>query len=667
MHRDKLLNKQLEEALIDFLNKLVDYLLQLPVADGERLYSEALQGVPEVLMHLPHGNYNAMRAAAVVGLLPLMRSCLISQGIATYPKPETTVLGLLEHEMRRIKQLTADIDWRANTVDVWGQAYNAMLKSQRGAGNGSTAKRTGAFFTPTWIVEHLLNKIPAIAFARSNAVLDPACGTGAFLMACWMRKKMRMDEASTLLFGIDTDGVALAIANYNLLLRGTPSSVFRLYCADALEMFTVLSSELVQETSLVEQNTFPSHFDIIVGNPPYGAEVSPWLRRHVKKAFTTSVGHIDSYRLFLELILRKLGTGGYLALVLSRSWMSIPSARKLRELFLSTCSPMYLGLVAEDAFRANVDTAIVVAREKSQANSNAKDIEVASIGFDNIAGKIKVKKVSKVKLQDFVDPHTLNFITVSNPVCMEILRKVDQLPEHLSGQFEVSQGLIPYDRYSGHSQEMIRGRIWHSSHKLDHDYLPELTGKDIGIYGYKWRGGRWLKYGPWLAAPRHFRFFSEPRVLVQATRNLSLTQRVVATYCEEAFVNTTVINNILGQSALHLHFLTAWLNSKLLNCYYAWKHPATIHVYPSHLRALPLPSLNNKELSEIGTLVNEMIEVIDEVPTKIPDLVALVTNSAVKYRRAAAIQNELDEIFFRALQLSRTEIEIVISHFTREE
>lgn len=666
MHSDKSKCERLEEALVDFSYKLVEYLSRLSVEEFQRLRSEVIKGLPEVRTYLTAEDSTPTTTAAIIGLLPLMRSCLLRSRVIPHLRPRPVDFKTLERESRRTQQLALDIDWRANGIDVWGQAYNTMLRSCKEANRSSAAKRTGAFFTPFWIVDHLLSKIPATAFAKPCTVLDPACGTGAFLTALWRSKQIPKRNAHAFLFGIDMDGVALAIAHYNLLLRGAPSSAFRLYCADALETFLPLTSEPVQRTSVGGQEALPSRFDVIVGNPPYGAEVSPWLRQHVKKAFATSFGHFDSYRLFLELILRKLAGGGYLGLVLSRSWMSIPSARKLRELFLSVCSPIYLGMVAGDAFGANVDTVVVVGHERSQASSDVADIEVASIRFDRKAGHVRVEEVTRTKLQDFVDPGTFNFIVLSDTLSKEILSNVERLRGRLCDQFEVSQGLIPYDRYSGHSRETIRERIWHSGDKLGSDYLPELAGKDIGIYGYKWCGNRWLKYGPWLGAPRDLRFFSQPRVLVQATRNLSLIQRVVAAYCEEVFVNSTVLNNILGPSVLHLKFLAAWLNSKLLNWYYTKKHPATIHVYPGHLRALPLPPLTQKELAEVGCLVDEMIQIVDKAPSKIPDLSALGADSAANYQRAVTIQNEIDDFFLRALKLNRSQAEIVRSHFSRK-
>lgn len=665
MQNNAHLLSELEERLSHLSSRLQAILCGLQAIDRETLYKEALEQLPEISGYLPGGSQDSVHCATVVGLLPIMRSCLLRTKIAS--GAISTLNG--SHELRQaighIQQLALDIDWRAQGTDIWGQAYNAMLKSEKAPYNNSAAKRTGSFFTPYWIINHVLSKIAPDTFRRARSILDPACGTGSFLVAVSLHAKVQRTGSPLSLFGVDTDRVALAIAHYNLLLRGVTPLSFRLVDADALTLFSQLMAESPQREHIEWYGGLPSYFDIIVGNPPYGAVLSPKVRHYVREVFPASFGHPDSYRLFLELIVRKLAKGGALGLVLSQSWMSIPTARELRKLFLSICHPTYLGMITGNAFGANVDTVVLVAHERSSIGSTGADIEITDISYDKETNNVKATATAKIDSADFADPSTLNFMVTSDAHSIKTLRKMDQLPMRVGDHYEVSQGLIPYDKYSGHSEEVIQGRIWHSNRKLGPEYLPELSGKDIGMYGYVWHGHKWLKYGPWLAAPRDFRFFSRPRVLVQATRNLSLAQRVVAAYCDKIFVNTTVLNNIIGPSEMALKFLVAWLNSKLLNWYYAKKHPATIHVYPNHLRALPLPSVSETELDAINRLADQMIEATRVLPSKIPDLTALASNSEPAHRRAAAIQEEIDEFFVKVVRLSISESDIVRSHFGR--
>ncbi len=68
-------------------------------------------------------------------------------------------------------------------------------------------KRTGEVFTPTALVQEMLEKIPAVQFAdATKTFLDPSCGNGQFLSEVLIRKlENGIDFATALgsIYGID--------------------------------------------------------------------------------------------------------------------------------------------------------------------------------------------------------------------------------------------------------------------------------------------------------------------------------------------------------------------------------------------------------------------------------------------------------------------------------
>ena len=90
---------------------------------------------------------------------------------------------------------------------------------------------------------------------------------------------------------------------------------------------------------------------------------------------------------------------------------------------------------------------------------------------------------------------------------------VDKLRRYniLSNFHEVSQGLIPYDKYRGHDEHTIKNRIWHSTYQKDETFKKELKGGDVNRYLINWNGMLWISYGQWLAAPRKPEFFNNER------------------------------------------------------------------------------------------------------------------------------------------------------------
>ncbi|MFP3354108.1 hypothetical protein R0K04_22395, partial [Pseudoalteromonas sp. SIMBA_153] len=76
-------------------------------------------------------------------------------------------------------------------------------------------------------------------------------------------------------------------------------------------------------------------------------------------------------------------------------------------------------------------------------------------------------------------------------------------------------GLTPYDKYKGHSQEQIKGRVFHSEFKKDETFKKLLAGNDITRYNVSWGGKEWISYGDWLGASREKKFFTDKRILVK--------------------------------------------------------------------------------------------------------------------------------------------------------
>ncbi len=122
-------------------------------------------------------------------------------------------------------------------------------------------KEAGAFYTPAFLVEHLLEEalVPLLSPGERVRVLDPACGTGAFLVPAARRiaqgTGLPLADAVTCVHGVDLDPVAVDIARFLLWLEApsVPRSV--------LDAHVVVGNglELPPDAS----------YDVVVGNPPF--------------------------------------------------------------------------------------------------------------------------------------------------------------------------------------------------------------------------------------------------------------------------------------------------------------------------------------------------------------------------------------------------------------
>lgn len=194
-------------------------------------------------------------------------------------------------------------------------------------------------YTPAPVVEHVLKRLDYPREGEGH-LLDPACGTGAFLAAAARRYLHTRTDATWeglagAVRGIDLDPVAVLIARARVLGAALDaglevgSAPLRIACGDAL------SSERSQASLFDGEAGGPLEggAGYVVGNPPYGkvhssdARLGPY--RH------TVYGHANLYGVFLALSADQLREGGRIGFVVPRSFASGLYFKNLRRYLLN--------------------------------------------------------------------------------------------------------------------------------------------------------------------------------------------------------------------------------------------------------------------------------------------------------------------------------------------
>ncbi len=171
-------------------------------------------------------------------------------------------------------------------IHTLGRLYESMLKEMRDAAGDS-----GEFYTPRAVVRFMVevtNPTPG------EVVLDPACGTGGFLVEsyahlatqCNTVQHREMLQKRSILGG-EAKPLPYLLAQMNLLLHGMDYP--RISPGNSL---AVKLSELGDKDRV----------DIILTNPPFGGEEE----RGIQNNFPADKQTSETALLFLQLIMRKL-------------------------------------------------------------------------------------------------------------------------------------------------------------------------------------------------------------------------------------------------------------------------------------------------------------------------------------------------------------------------
>ncbi|GCC51271.1 SAM-dependent methyltransferase [Chryseotalea sanaruensis] len=153
-------------------------------------------------------------------------------------------------------------------------------------------KEPGVVYTPPYLVNFLLDEALPLADSETDfKVLDPACGSGVFLVGAYRRlvyrwrrnNKWKDPSLATLkrllkenIYGSDKDPDAVNLSIFSLSLalcdELTPLQIWEDLEFDALYNQNLFDSDFFD---LILQNKFKrSTFDLVIGNPPFEAKLT---------------------------------------------------------------------------------------------------------------------------------------------------------------------------------------------------------------------------------------------------------------------------------------------------------------------------------------------------------------------------------------------------------
>ena len=429
-------------------------------------------------------------------------------------------------------------------------------------------------------------------------ILDPACGSGAFLNAALqflMAEHKLIDEMEAKvagsaivfqdvensilehnLYGVDINEESVEIAQLALWLRTAKphrklnSLNENIKCGNSL----ISDPAIAGEKAFNWQEQFPKvfekgGFDVVIGNPPYvfaREKVSEEDKNYYSQVYKSAKYQVNTYIIFMEQSLLLTKKNGIIGLIVPNSWLMTYSGEALRKIFIERASvEKIINLYGKSFEDANVETVISIMKN-SVADIN-HTIEI--LKTDEKSSSIDFLHYKKQ--DDFSKNSGYEFFVFQDDLSESITKKLRERCRGLDEVACVKAGLQAYEKGKGipkQSAEDVKSRPYDYTYQFNEDTYKYLDGSNVLRYAVNWTG-QWLWYGNHLAAPRTLNLFTDEKIIVREITS-EFPHCLNAVYTEDTYLynrsNIAVVKRE-GQN-VSLKYILVLLNSTLISFYF---------------------------------------------------------------------------------------------------
>ena len=432
-----------------------------------------------------------------------------------YGGPAEPLVNMVRGLNYRIDRTTYNFE--AISADVLGTIYEQYLTLVQS--EQARRKQQGIYYTPRFVVRYIVRNtvVKALEAARERGgsaaarrirVLDPACGSGSFLIAAfdvldeWLRENdslLRDDSAARKqhilrenLYGVDKDPQAVAVTRLNLWLRAVDQR------AKLPEIPNIRHGDSLIDEEFDWPREFPNAFeaggfDVVIGNPPYVRQESldATFKEYARAKYRSYTGRADLYVCFYERAHELMRPGGYFGFVSSNKFMRAAYGKGLREYLLEVAEleeiidfgrlPVFEGVAAYPS---------IVITQKAESHPQKQEFlytTVKELPHDNLDEAVNEHGA-------FLDERSLqgDSWALAPKESMDIFLQMRamgvQLQKYFGGKDRIVYGIKTGFNAAFFLQKGTRNRIVRLNPQSAPLIQPMLAGEDIRKYHIDFRG-----------------------------------------------------------------------------------------------------------------------------------------------------------------------------------
>ena len=533
-------------------------------------------------------------------------------------------------------------------------------------------KEQGIYYTPSYIVDYIVkntvgeyiktHKPEEIPNVR---ILDPACGSGSFLIRAYKELenywKQNSDFAQLTLdseefyskkveilknniFGVDLDPKAVEIAQLNLLLQISE----RKQRLPILQNNIKVGNSLIDDPSISDrafkwEEEFPEimkggGFDVVIGNPPYYNIGSNDILKNAREFNEVANGVVNSAALFLKKGKSLLKYSGVLGFIVPKSFLVVDSWKVIRDIMLETkfVAIKDVSMAFEDV---GLEQVVII-------NQNVKE-DNPKVLIDSVDGSYFL-----IPQSFFKDRHLI--LTSLNPSLFNIVSKIEQ-------------GAIKL----GEIAEMPRGITVRSD-----EYNTVMTKNTVQVLGgtnierFLIKNGNKRKPNRYVAKDNE-RLLSKARTFVPNRiiyQNIaSSVPKIVATIDKVGYPTDDTLNNLLiKDERFSSAYILGILNSNLMTFYLRYaiinNSVLTVHLDKPYFGLIPIKITSKENQEEIEDLIEKIIQIYNDISksdSKPNDANLKLKNEVIK------LEEKLNHFIYDLYGLDKKEVNIIESLISR--
>ncbi|HEY3396773.1 MAG TPA: N-6 DNA methylase [Armatimonadota bacterium] len=589
-------------------------------------------------------------------------------------------------------------------------------------------KAGGVYYTPAYIVDYIVEHTVGEALAAAGTpeaaaqlrILDPACGSGSFLLGAYERLlgwhldyylhhdpaahargkhavlvhagdddwRLTIAERKRILlnglYGVDIDRQAVEVTKLNLLLkclegvagqteqarllshdRLLPNIDANIKCGNSLigsDYFAgriAIDDEEHQRVNPFDWEAgFPSimkagGFDCVIGNPPYGADLTQDESQALRLRFSAASQALDTYALFMEQAVRLCRVGGFISMIVSTGWYSGAAFSALRRFIASATDPVLFVNLPYDVFNAWIDTTVFALRKRDEVLTWPRTSPCAArlVTFPKkhtITSTADFGEGGEAEITQWFEDDADLFLTYADSDTTALMRRVERAGAPFSSVADIQRGVTPFHLTPTPTCDASR---------------PAFNGT-VRRYTLSRDEDRYIRFDDTLAEPKPARYFEGPRILMREM--ISRQFRLQAVKVGDGFVTNKSMQSILpAPGGPDLGYLLGVLNSRLLSWHFV--HCSNIaqrddfpKIVLKETRRLPIRTIDFSDPADVArhdrmvTLVEQMLDLHKRLPgARTP------ADKDLLQRRIDATDREIDALVYELYGLTPDEIATV--------